>query len=76
MRLTEPCHKIVNKVCCGTCEYYRQHFVWDKGGRPASLWYGHCVYSGTMGCAPDQSCSHYSPTVPGLISPESSRDKD
>ena len=38
----EACHVVVEKVCCGTCVHYRQHYVLSEGGRFLPLWYGHC----------------------------------
>lgn len=29
----EACHVVVEKVCCGTCVHYRQHYVLSEGGQ-------------------------------------------
>jgi len=53
---------IVKAEVCGTCMYYRQHFIFDTGGRLQALWYGHChVPRVGRYPTPDQTCEHYAP---------------
>ncbi|MBQ3532343.1 MAG: hypothetical protein IJA51_01425 [Oscillospiraceae bacterium] len=32
------------KKCCGTCKYFRQHYVLWSNGRYVGIPHGHCVY--------------------------------
>ncbi len=34
----------MKKKCCGTCKYYREHYVRYSDGRYFRTPYGHCVY--------------------------------
>ena len=34
----------MKEKCCGTCQYYRRHYVRYADGRYFHTPYGHCVY--------------------------------
>ena len=51
---------IVEKVVCGTCAHYRQHYVLGECGKFWPLWYGHChVPRCGKHPSPDQTCPHW-----------------
>jgi len=57
--MKEPRYVVVEKVCCGTCVHYRQHYILQEGGRPYPLWYGHCRTPRGKRRTPEESCSYW-----------------
>lgn len=55
----EACHVVVEKVCCGTCVHYRQHYVLSEEGRFLPLWYGHCHVPRAERRTPEEVCRFY-----------------
>ncbi len=53
-------YEIVEGLCCGTCYYYKQHYVqWGGPNRFSALSYGHCTYPRMKVREPHQTCEHW-----------------
>lgn len=50
---------MVEKEVCGTCVYYRQHYVLTVEGRFQALWYGHCHNPRPRYPLPDDRCPRW-----------------
>lgn len=47
---------------CGTCKYFRMHYVRHARGRYCALGYGHCTHPRLKRRkAQDQACVHFHP---------------
>ena len=49
---------------CSTCEYYRQHYIFDKR-KIFQVHYGHCIYQRAKAKRPDaKACENYMQSDP------------
>lgn len=52
------CEKKTDKMC-GTCRFFRLHYVCEEDGRYVPLYYGHCIYPQLKQRACIQVCPYW-----------------
>ena len=54
----------MDKKCCGSCEYFHQHYTLN-GRKIVRVYCGHCTYQRLRTLRPDRdACEHWLPAPP------------
>ncbi len=52
-------YRALPEECCGSCKYFRLHYIRQSEGFYSALNYGHCVYPRLKKRCTEEHCLHW-----------------